>query len=149
MTFLSKLYGIFDRTLDQLSSKKQFDQMMLKYDEIGIFNKFLSEQFVNMYPNVPDIPPRDMSTSSESLYKTHVMAYLKENKDLEFNIGLGTIKLRRLLEASNGNKALAAYNYNGNKKHDVRQPDKEVREIYRDKVKKYYNSICNHRAEMC
>lgn len=361
MTFLSNISKIFDRTLELLSNKKQTPQAGLKYDEIGIFNKFLSEDVLNMYLDIPDIPPRDMSTSSETLYKTQVMAsekpdivvqlpaensevskeklavkttepvedktadsveeksetpieeppyvqgkneditvhktvngkevtftyniagiedyitqnsyqgyfknipeirakapedrtdaetklleefdnlveyivnagveygvdpnfiaaiiqkevgfaglrkgatgvngkghmqlttiaikdmflhpskygeglaelmasrgfdlncpksqrddmvkkvmaYLKENKDPEFNIGLGTIKLRRLLEASNGNKALAAYNYNGNKKHDVRQPDKEVREIYRDRVSRYYDALRNHRAEMC
>lgn len=43
-----------------------------------------------------------------------IMKYLTENKDAEFNIRVGTIKLRQLLNKTNGDFGRAAFLYNGN-----------------------------------
>lgn len=69
-----------------------------------------------------------------------VMNYLKKNKDPEFNIRLGTIKLRRLLNTHNGNIEKAAYNYNGNKNISSKTGN-QVRFDYSKLVKKYYGEL--------
>jgi len=57
-----------------------------------------------------------------------------------FNIRLGTIKLRRLLNTHNGNIEKAAYNYNGNK-NVSKKTGNQVRFDYSKLVKKYYGEL--------
>ena len=51
------------------------------------------------------------------LYK-NIMAYLKENKDAEFNIHLGTLVLRYYMNKADGDVTIAAKYYNGGPRKD-------------------------------
>lgn len=74
-------------------------------------------------------PPEEKGALADS-----IMRYLKENKDPDFNIRLGTLILRNYLYKSNGNIKLAAQNYNGNPKNGIKI-------AYGRAVKSYYNQM--------
>ena len=61
-----------------------------------------------------------------------IMAYLKTNKDSDFNIRLGTLVLRYYLNKYDGNIQLAAQNYNGNSRHGIKY-------AYGKAVNNFYN----------
>lgn len=67
----------------------------------------------------------------EQLYKK-IMNYLKENKDPEFNIRLGTLVLVNKMKKANGNVATAAKNYNGHPKYKIK---------YSQNVLRYHNIL--------
>ena len=64
------------------------------------------------------------------LYK-NIMAYLKENKDAEFNIHLGTLVLRYYMNKADGDVTKAAKNYNGS----------PLKEYYSKYVTEYYTKF--------
>lgn len=57
----------------------------------------------------------DCSAEEKPELAEKIMDYLKENKDADFNIRLGTLIFRQKLNKSKGNIQIAAQNYNGNK----------------------------------
>ena len=76
-----------------------------------------------------DCPPEQRKNLVED-----IMNYLKNNKDIDFNIRLGTLILRYYLNKSNGDIQLAAQNYNGNGKRGIKY-------AYGRAVKNYYNKL--------
>lgn len=62
-----------------------------------------------------------------------IMNYLIKNQDPEFNIRLGTLKLRKELNSANGDFRQAAYKYNGNKAID-KFDKRPVREGYKNRT---------------
>ena len=64
------------------------------------------------------------------LYK-NIMAYLKENKDAEFNIHLGTLVLRYYMNKADGDVTKAAKYYNGSPR----------KEYYSQKVTEYNTEL--------
>ena len=65
-------------------------------------------------------------TARKNLYKD-IYNYLKQNKDPDFNIRLGTLIMRYYLDKADGNVELAAKRYNGS----------SIKEEYADRVNKY------------
>ena len=74
-------------------------------------------------------PPEEKETLEKN-----IIQYLKENKDGDFNIRLGTLILRYYLNKSNGNIKLAAQKYNGNAKNGIKY-------AYGKDINKYYNQM--------
>ncbi len=65
-------------------------------------------------------------TARKALYQ-NIYYYLKDNKDPDFNIRLGTIIMRYYLDKADGNVELAAKRYNGS----------SIKEEYAERVNKY------------
>ena len=64
----------------------------------------------------------------------NIEKYLMENNDIDFNIRLGTLILRKYLNKYNGNIELTAQNYNGNSKNKIKYK-------YGKAVKSYYDQL--------
>ena len=60
------------------------------------------------------------SKSDKEKLKSDIMDYLVKNEDVDFNIRLGTLILRYKLKQAKGDVQLAAQNYNGNNKNNIK-----------------------------
>ena len=76
-----------------------------------------------------DCPPEARAALADD-----IMKYLKNNKDADFNIRLGTLVLRYYLNKSEGNIQVTAQKYNGNSKDGIKF-------AYGKAVKNFYNQL--------
>ena len=82
----------------------------------------------------------DCENKDKEALCSDIRKYLKENKDPEFNIKLGTLILRRCMVRAKGDPRKAARLYNGNTSLS-KDEGKRICDIYANRVNKYYHNL--------
>ena len=99
-----------------------------------VFGPEMKELLISRGFDPDKCPPEKKGQLAED-----IMAYLRDNKDYEFNIRMGALILRTKLNSSNGNEKEAFKNYNGHPKNKL---------AYSGAVNKNYNTLKKNEKQM-